>query len=388
MRTKAFFIIALITLTFLVSSCDLYKDLPSKTVLLLTEVPDVKVDITPENYTYGQRICLTCEDSDAVIFYTKDGSIPDENNYVGAGKGEVYISDVSECVIKAVAKKNGYSGNVLTLNYAANADLYLEDVGQGWILKYSDGRILKCSGNPMKTEWMENENFSGYSLYENAFNIDDLKSGRWQSEDGEMLDFKNGKVFGSCMLIDNNTIVYRQDMMIIENGVNGYKNYFAADAVYYPGVIGTSAQGRFIILYDKNVYQYNTGYIVQNNYVFTETKIILKGVATGTCPDDGILKFGNFIYQQLGKTTYDWIENDYLAMNDIVGVWTYGSWTMTFKSNGDYIFVQGGNTTRKKYHLYGKYLILDGIGGSYVYDKSKKTMTFVTASSQLEYSKK
>lgn len=383
MKSKAFFIIVSI---FLFSSCDLYKELPGRTVLLLTDVPNVNVDIKPENYKYGQRICLTCEDPEAVIFYTTDKSVPSENNYTGAGKGEVYVNNVSDCIIKAIAKKNGYSGNILELNYISDADLYLEDLGQDWILKYRDGRILKFDGT--QTSWKENENFNGYSLYEDTFNIDDLKNGKWQSENGEKFVPEDGRIFSSCMLINNATIVYKQDMMLVENGVGGYKNWFASDAVYYPGVIGTSAQGRFIILYDDNVFQYNTGYIIQNNFVFTETRIILKGVATGTLPADGILKFGNFVYQRLGKNNYEWITNDYLAMNEIIGEWKYGNWSMTFKSNGYYTFVQGNSTSTRKYHLYGKYLILEGIGGSYIYDKSGKKMTFVNSSNQLIYSKK
>lgn len=384
MKSKTFFIV---TLIFLLASCDLYKELPGKKVLLLTDVPDVNIDITPENYKYGQRICLTCEDSDAVIFYTVNGSIPNENNYSGAGKGEVYIDGVSDRIIKAVAKKNGYSGNILELNYTSNADLYLEDLGQGWILKYHDGRILKCAGIPLKTEWKESETFSGYSLYEETFNVDDLKNGKWQSENGEKFIPRDGRVFDSCMLIDNNTIVYRQDMMIIENGVDGYKNWFAADAVYYPGVLGTPAQGRFIILYNEE-FQYNTGYIVQNKFAFTETRIILKGVTTGTLPEEGILKFGNYIYQQLGKSYYDWGANDYLEMDNIVGEWKYGNWSMIFKSNGYYTFNQGSGNNTRKYYLYGKYLVLEGIGGSFIYDKSNDKMTFINSSSQFEYYKK
>lgn len=376
----------IVALTVLLSSCNLYKELPERTVLLLTEVPDVTVNIKPENYKYGQRICLTCEDSDAVIFYTRNGSIPDENNYCGAGKGAVYISDVSDSVIKAVAKKNGYSGNMLELHYILNADLYLEDLGQGWILKYSDGRVLKCSGNPLKAEWKENENFDGYSLYDSTFTADDLKNVKWQSESGE--DFivpENARFFSSCMLIGENTIIYRQDMMLIENGINGYKNWFAGDAAYYPGIIGTPAQGCFIILYDDGTYQYyycySSGSFTQDNYYFTDTKIILKSVTTGNFSDDGKLQFGNYIYQLEENSNQG---SDYLAMNDIVGVWKYSSWSMTFKSNGDYVF---NNTTARKYHLYGKYLILEGIGGRYVYNKAEKTMTFVNTSSQLVYKK-
>lgn len=381
MKNKIFFITVLL---FLLASCNLYKELPERTILLLTEVPDVTVNIKPEDYKYGQRICLTCEDPDAVIFYTVNGSIPDENNYSGAGKGKVYINNVSDSIIKAIAKKNGYSGNLLELSYISKADLYLEDLGQGWILKYHDGRILKCAGNPLKVEWKENENFNGYSLYENTFTIDDLKNVKWQSENGEAYIFpENGKIFDSCMLINDNTIVYRQDMMLIENGINGYKNWFAGNAVYYPGIIGTPAQGRFIILYDNNIFQYNAGYIIQDKFYLTETRIILKTVANGILADNGILQFGNYKYQQLGNDS----ETDYLAMNDIIGEWKYGSWSMTFKSNGYYTFIQGSNTTTKKYHLYGKYLILEGIGGSYVYDKKEKTMTFVNTTSQLVYRK-
>lgn len=381
MKNKIFFITVLL---FLLASCNLYKELPERTVLLLTEVPDVTVNIKPEDYKYGQRICLTCEDPDAVIFYTINESIPNENNYSGAGKGKVYINNVSDSIIKAVAKKNGYSGNLLELSYISKADLYLEDLGQGWILKYHDGRILKCAGNPLKVEWKENENFNGYSLYENTFTIDDLKNVKWQSENGEAYIFpENGKIFDSCMLINDNTIVYRQDMMLIENGINGYKNWFAGNAVYYPGIISTPAQGRFIILYDNNIFQYNAGYIIQDKFYLTETRIILKTVANGILADNGILQFGNYKYQQLGNDS----ETDYLAMNDIIGEWKYGSWSMTFKSNGYYTFIQGSNTTTKKYHLYGKYLILEGIGGSYVYDKKEKTMTFVNTTSQLVYRK-
>ena len=76
-----------------------------------------------------------------------------------------------------------------------------------------------------------------------------------------------------------------------------------------------------------------------------------------------------------------------MSLNDIVGVWQYGSWTMTFKSNGYYTFKQGGEPATRRYHLYGKYLVLDGIGGSYVFDKSKNTMTFINGSSQLVYTK-
>lgn len=380
MKNKIFFITVLL---FLLASCNLYKELPERTVLLLTEVPDVTVNIKPEDYKYGQRICLTCEDPDAVIFYTINESIPNENNYSGAGKGKVYINNVSDSIIKAVAKKNGYSGNLLELSYISKADLYLEDLGQGWILKYHDGRILKCAGNPLKVEWKENENFNGYSLYENTFTIDDLKNVKWQSENGEAYIFpENGKIFDSCMLINDNTIVYRQDMMLIENGINGYKNWFAGNAVYYPGIISTPAQGRFIILYDNNIFQYNAGYIIQDKFYLTETRIILKTVATGMRSGNE-LHFGNYKYQQLGNDS----DTDYLAMNDIIGEWRYGSWSMTFKSNGYYTFIQGSNTTTKKYHLYGKYLILEGIGGSYVYDKKEKTMTFVNTTSQLVYRK-
>lgn len=380
MKNKIFFITVLL---FLLASCNLYKELPERTVLLLTEVPDVTVNIKPEDYKYGQRICLTCEDPDAVIFYTINESIPNENNYSGAGKGKVYINNVSDSIIKAVAKKNGYSGNLLELSYISKADLYLEDLGQGWILKYHDGRILKCAGNPLKVEWKENENFNGYSLYENTFTIDDLKNVKWQSENGEAYIFpENGKIFDSCMLINDNTIVYRQDMMLIENGINGYKNWFAGNAVYYPGIISTPAQGRFIILYDNNIFQYNAGYIIQDKFYLTETRIILKTVATGMRSGNE-LHFGNYKYQQLGNDS----DTDYLAINDIIGEWKYGSWSMTFKSNGYYTFIQGSNTTTKKYHLYGKYLILEGIGGSYVYDKKEKTMTFVNTTSQLVYRK-
>ena len=385
MKNKVFFFVISL---FLLVSCELYKDLPERKVLLLTDVPEVKVDITPENYKYGQRICLTCEDSDAVIFYTIDGSIPNENNFAGADKGSIYISNVSDLIIKAVAKKNGYSSDILELDYSSDADLYLEDVGQGWILKYYDGRILKCTGNSSKVTWMNNEDFSGYSLYENSFNINDLKNGKWQNAEGNNFIFRDGKILKSCILINGNTIIYKQDMMLIENGVDGYKNYYFDDAVYYPGVIGTSAQGRFIILYDNNIFQYNAGNVVQDNFFLTDTKIVLKNVSTGTIAEDGIFKFGNFIYQRLDKDKYEWVTNDYLQMSDIIGDWKYSSWTMTFKSNGYYTFKQGGNPATRRYHLYGKYLVLDGIGGSYVYDKLKNTMTFINSSSQLVYTRK
>lgn len=386
MKNKIFFFVISL---FLLVSCELYKDLPERKVLLLTDVPEVKVDITPENYKYGQRICLTCEDSDAVIFYTVDSSIPNENNFVGADKGSIYISNVSDLIIKAVAKKNGYSSDILELDYSFDADLYLEDAGQGWILKYYDGRILKCVGNPSQVIWVNNEDFSGYSLYEESFNVNDLKNGKWQDTEGNNFIFRDGKIFKSCILIDNNTIMYKQDMMLIENGINGYKNYYSGDAVYYPGVIGTSAQGAFIILYDKNIFQYNNkSKIIQDNFSVTDTKIVLKNVTTGTIPEDGIFKFGNFIYQRLDKDKYEWVTNDYLQMSDIIGDWKYSSWTMTFKSNGYYTFKQGGNPATRRYHLYGKYLVLDGIGGSYVYDKVKNTMTFINSGSQLVYTRK
>ena len=386
MKNKVFFFVISL---FLLVSCELYKDLPERKVLLLTDVPEVKVDIPPENYKYGQRICLTCEDSDAVIFYTIDGSIPNENNFAGADKGSIYISNVSDLIIKAVAKKNGYSSDILELDYSSDADLYLEDVGQGWILKYYDGRILKCTGNSSKVIWMNNEDFSGYSLYENSFNINDLKNGKWQNAEGNNFIFRDGKIFKSCILLDNNTIIYKQDMMLIENGINGYKNYYSGDAVYYPGVRGTSAQGAFIIRYDKNIFQYNNkSKIIQDNFSVTDTKIVLKNVTTGTIPEDGIFKFGNFIYQRLDKDKYEWVTNDYLQMSDIIGDWKYSSWTMTFKSNGYYTFKQGGNPATRRYHLYGKYLVLDGIGGSYVYDKVKNTMTFINSGSQLVYTRK
>jgi hypothetical protein len=385
MKSKIFFLVISL---FMIVSCDLYKNLPERKVLLLTNVPAVTVDITPENYKYGQRICLSCEDSEAVIFYTIDGSIPNENNFAGANKGNVYISNVSDLIIKAVAKKNGYSSSILELNYISNADLYLEDSGQGWILKYNDGRLLKCSGSPPKMTSSNNESFSGYSLYEDTFNVNDLKNGKWYDENEEAFVFRNGRVFNSCILINNNTIIYKQDMMLIENGVDGYKNYYSGDAIYYPGVIGTSARGRFIILYDNNIFQYNAGKIVQDNFFLTDSKIVLKNVSTGTIPESGIFKFGNYIYQRLDKDKYEWVINDYLRLNDIVGDWKYSSWTMTFKSNGYYTFKQGGEPATRRYHLYGKYLVLDGIGGSYVYDRSKKTMTFINSGSQLVYIKK
>lgn len=387
MENKIFLVV--ISLFFFVS-CNLYRDLPERKVLLLTKVSDVSVDITPENYKYGQRICLSCEDSDAVIFYTTDGSMPTEDNYFGAGKGTVYISNVHDLSVKAVAMKNSYFSDILELNYKSDADLYLQDLGQGWILKYNDGRFLKCItiGESLEITWNENEDLTGFSLYENVFNVDDLKDINWQDENDEKFVFREGRVFKSCLLLNDNTIIYRQDMMLVENGINGYKNYFVGDAVYYPGVIGTSAQGAFIILYDKNVFQYNNkSKIVQDNFFLTDKKVILKNVATGTISEDGIFKFGNFIYQRLDKNNYEWVINDYLSLNDIVGVWKYSGWTMTFKSNGDYIFVQGNSRTTKKYHLYGKYLVLDGIGGSYVFDKSKRTMTFINGSSQLVYTK-
>lgn len=386
MKNKVFFFVISL---FLLVSCELYKDLPERKVLLLTDVPEVKVDITPENYKYGQRICLTCEDSDAVIFYTVDGSIPNENNFAGADKGSIYISNVSDLIIKAVAKKNGYSSDILELDYSSDADLYLEDAGQGWILKYYDGRILECVGNPSQVIWVNNEDFSGYSLYEESFNINDLKNSKWQDAEGNNFIFRDGKIFKSCILINGNTIIYKQDMMLIENGIDGYKNYYSGDAVYYPGVIGTSAQGAFIILYDKNIFQYNNkSKIIQDNFSVTDTKIVLKNVSTGTIPEDGIFKFGNFIYQRLDKDKYEWVTNDYLQMSDIIGDWKYSSWTMTFKSNGYYTFKQGGNPATRRYHLYGKYLVLDGIGGSYVYDKVKNTMTFINSGSQLVYTRK
>ena len=175
MKNKIFLVV--ISLFFFVS-CDLYRDLPERKVFLLTEVPDVKVDITPENYKYGQRICLSCEDSDAVIFYTKDGSVPNENNYFGADKGIVFVSDVNDFTIKAIAKKNGYSSHILELNYETDADLYLQDLGQGWILKYNDGRVLKCItvGDSPKITWNENEDLTGYSLFEDNFAVEDLKN--------------------------------------------------------------------------------------------------------------------------------------------------------------------------------------------------------------------
>lgn len=385
MKNKIFFVVIS---AFLLISCDLYKEMPERKILLFTEIPDIKVDVTPENYKYGQRICLTCDDSDVVIFYTVDGSIPNENNYHGANKGRVYIPNVSDLIIKAVAKKNNYSSDILELDYKLKANLYLEDMGQGWMLKYSDGRILKCAGNPPQVTWGNNNDLTGYSLYENNFIVDDLKKMNWQDENGDKFVYRDGKVFESCFLLNNNTIIYRQDMMLVENGVDGYKNYYAGDAVYYPGVIGTPTQGRFIILYDENVFQYNTGYIVQDNFAVTDTKIILKNVSTGTIPEDGIFKFGNFIYQRLDKDKYEWVTNDYLQMNDIIGDWQYSSWTMTFKSNGYYTFKQGGNPATRRYHLYGKYLVLDGIGGSYVYDKVKKTMTFINSASQFVYTRK
>ena len=384
MKNKIFLVV--ISLFFFVS-CDLYRDLPERKVFLLTEVPDVKVDIMPENYKYGQRICLSCEDSDAVIFYTKDGSVPNENNYFGADKGIVFVSDVNDFTIKAIAKKNGYSSHILELNYETDADLYLQDLGQGWILKYNDGRFLKYDDNSQTVTWEEKEDFIGYSLFEDNFAVEDLKNMNWQDENGEKFVFREGRVFKSCLLLNDNTIIYRQDMMLVENGVDGYKNYFIGDAVYYPGVIGNSAQGRFIILYDKNVFQYNAGKIIQDNFFLTNKKVILKSVTTGTIPEEGIFKFGNFIYQRLGKNNYEWVTNDYLSLNEIVGVWQYGSWTMTFKSNGYYTFKQGGEPATRRYHLYGKYLVLDGIGGSYVFDKSKNTMTFINGSSQLVYTK-
>lgn len=386
MKNKVFFFVISL---FLLVSCELYKDLPERKVLLLTDVPEVKVDITPENYKYGQRICLTCEDSDAVIFYTVDNSIPNENNFAGADKGSIYISNVNDLIIKAVAKKNGYSSDILELDYSSDADLYLEDAGQGWILKYYDGRLLKCSGSPPKMTSSNNESFSGYSLYEDSFNINDLKNGKWQDTEGNNFIFRDGKILKSCILINGNTIIYKQDMMLIENGINGYKNYYSGDAVYYPGVIGTSAQGAFIILYDKNIFQYNNkSKIIQDNFSVTDTKIVLKNVSTGTIPEDGIFKFGNFIYQRLDRDKYEWVTNDYLQMSDIIGDWKYSSWTMTFKSNGYYTFKQGGNPATRRYHLYGKYLVLDGIGGSYVYDKVKNTMTFINSGSQFVYTRK
>lgn len=384
MKNKIFLVV--ISLFFFVS-CDLYRDLPERKVFLLTEVPDVKVDIMPENYKYGQRICLSCEDSDAVIFYTKDGSVPNENNYFGADKGIVFVSDVNDFTIKAIAKKNGYSSHILELNYETDADLYLQDLGQGWILKYNDGRFLKYDDNSQTVTWEEKEDFIGYSLFEDNFAVEDLKNMNWQDENGEKFVFREGRVFKSCLLLNDNTIIYRQDMMLVENGVDGYKNYFLGDAVYYPGVLGNPAQGRFIILYDKNVFQYNAGKIIQDSFFLTDKKVILKSVTTGTIPEEGIFKFGNFIYQRLGKNNYEWVTNDYLSLNEIVGVWQYGSWTMTFKSNGYYTFKQGGEPATRRYHLYGKYLVLDGIGGSYVYDKSKETMTFINGSSQLVYTK-
>ena len=384
MENKIFLVV--ISLFFFVS-CDLYRDLPERKVFLLTEVPDVKVDIMPENYKYGQRICLSCEDSDAVIFYTKDGSVPNENNYFGADKGIVFVSDVNDFTIKAIAKKNGYSSHILELNYETDADLYLQDLGQGWILKYNDGRFLKYDDNSQTVTWEEKEDFIGYSLFEDNFAVEDLKNMNWQDENGEKFVFREGRVFKSCLLLNDNTIIYRQDMMLVENGVDGYKNYFLGDAVYYPGVLGNPAQGRFIILYDKNVFQYNAGKIIQDSFFLTDKKVILKSVTTGTIPEEGIFKFGNFIYQRLGKNNYEWVTNDYLSLNEIVGVWQYGSWTMTFKSNGYYTFKQGGEPATRRYHLYGKYLVLDGIGGSYVYDKSKETMTFINGSSQLVYTK-
>ncbi len=386
MKNKVFFVV--ISFLLLIS-CELYKDLPERKVFLLTDVPAVTVDITPENYKYGQRICLSCEDSEAVIFYTTDGSIPNENNFAGADKGNVYISNVSDLIIKAVAKKNGYFSSILELNYISNANLYLEDSGRGWILKYNDGRLLKCAGNPLQVTWMNNENFSGYSLYEDTFNINDLKNGKWQDAEGNDFIFRDGKIFKSCILINGNTIIYKQDMMLVENGINGYKNYYLGDAVYYPGVIGTSAQGAFIILYDKNIFQYNNkSKIIQDNFSVTATKIVLKNVSTGTIIEDGIFKFGNYIYQRLDKDKYEWVTNDYLQLNDIIGDWKYSNWTMTFKSNGYYTFKQSGEPATRRYHLYGKYLVLDGIGGSYVYDKSKKNMTFINSGSQLVYTKK
>lgn len=384
MKNKVFLIVISL---FLIVSCDLYRDLPERKVLLLTEVPDVKVDITPENYKCGQRICLSCEDSDAVIFYTKDGSIPNENNYSGADKRFIFVSDVSDLTIKAIAKKNGYSSHILELNYETDADLYLQDLGQGWILKYNDGRFLKYDDNSRQVTWEEKDDFTGYSLFEDNFAVEDLKNMNWQDENGEKFVFREGRVFKSCLLLNDNTIIYRQDMMLVENGIAGYKNYFIGDAVYYPGVLSNPAQGRFIILYDKNVFQYNAGKIIQDSFFLTDKKVILKSVTTGTLPEDGIFKFGNFIYQRLDKNNYEWVTNDYLSLNDIVGVWKYSGWTMTFKSNGDYVFVQNGKVTEKKYHLYGKYLVLDGIGGSYVFDKSKNTMTFINGSSQLVYTK-
>ena len=384
MKNKIFLVV--ISLFFFVS-CDLYRDLPERKVLLLAEVPDVKVDITPENYKYGQRICLSCEDSDAVIFYTKDGSIPNENNYSGADKRFIFVSDVSDLTIKAIAKKNGYSSHILELNYETNADLYLQDLGQGWILKYNDGRFLKYDDNSRQVTWEEKDDFTGYSLFEDNFAVEDLKNMNWQDENGADFIFREGRVFKSCLLLNDNTIIYRQDMMLVENGIAGYKNYFIGDAVYYPGVLGNPAQGRFIILYDKNVFQYNAGKITQDNFFLTDKKVILKSVTTGTIPEDGIFKFGNFIYQRLGKNNYEWVTNDYLSLNEIIDIWKYNDWTMTFKSNGNYVFVQNGKVTEKKYHLYGKYLVLDGIGGSYVFDKSKNTMTFINGSSQLVYTK-
>ena len=385
MKNKVFLVVISL---LLIVSCDLYRDLPERKVFLLTEVPDVKVDIMPENYKYGQRICLSCEDSDAVIFYTKDRSVPNENNYFGANKGIVFVSDVNDFTIKAIAKKNGYSSHILELNYETDADLFLEDLGQSWILKYNDGRFLKYDDNSQTVTWEEKEDFIGYSLFEDNFAVEDLKNMNWQDENGADFIFREGRVFKSCLLLNDNTIIYRQDMMLVENGIAGYKNYFIGDAVYYPGVLGNPAQGRFIILYDKNVFQYNAGKIIQDSFFLTDKKVILKSVTTGTIPEEGIFKFGNFIYQRLGKNNYEWVTNDYLSLNEIVGVWQYGSWTMTFKSNGYYTFKQGGDPATRRYHLYGKYLVLDGIGGSYVYDKSKETMTFINSGSQLVYTKK